>query len=488
MPHPLDPVFHPRSIAVVGVSSRESARAPGFLGALLDLGYHQRHQLYVVNPRATEVRGIPSYPTVLDCPDPIDHVISLIPREGAQELLRQAIQKGVRSIHFFTAGFSESGDEEMAAVEREMAAEARAAGVRMLGPNCMGMYVPSQQVSWTLNVPKEPGSVFALSQSGVNAGAIITELADRGVRFSKVVSFGNGADIAAPELLEYAAEDPETKVVVGYLESVRDGRRLFEALKRCAAMKPTVILKGGVTGAGARAAMSHTASLAGSLEVFDAMCRQVGALRVETLEQLQDVTVALTTSLHRAAGRRAVLFGVGGGFSVLSADAIAREGLELPELATAVQKELAVHLPIAGNSVVNPIDATFPAGPRTLVPEKVLPIVGTAKNYDILIASVEAPRPPNMPPEPPAPNPPPPPPPDERPRDIIELLAEVQKQSRRPIAAVSRSRDPQRFNYFAAQAHAQGVAAFPSVARAAATLGQLAAWREARQGLPDRFR
>ncbi|MDA1010995.1 MAG: CoA-binding protein, partial [Chloroflexi bacterium] len=200
---------------MVGASSREGTRTPGFLGALLDLGYQRGHDLYVVNPRATEVRGVPSYPTVLDCPDPLDHVISLIPRDGAQELLRQCVQKGVRSVHFFTAGFSESGDEAMAAVERAMAAEAAAAGVRMLGPNCMGIYVPSEQVSWTLNVPREPGGVFALSQSGVNAGAIISELAERGVRFSKVVSFGNGADIAAPELLDYAAADPETQVVVG---------------------------------------------------------------------------------------------------------------------------------------------------------------------------------------------------------------------------------------------------------------------------------
>jgi len=486
MPHPLDPVFHPRSIAVVGASAREGARATGFLGALLELEYQKDHALYVVNPRATEVRGVKSYPSVLDCPDPVDHVISLIPRDGAQQLLRQCIQKGVRSLHFFTAGFSESGDPEMTRIEQEMVAEARAAGMRMLGPNCMGMYIPSEQVSWMLNVPKEPGNVFALSQSGVNAGAIISDLAERGVRFSKVVSFGNGADIAAPELFEYAAADPETSVVVAYIESVRDGRRLFEALRRCAAVKPTVILKGGVTGAGARAALSHTASLAGSLEVFDALCRQVGALRVETLEQLHDVTVALTTGLRHATGRRAILFGIGGGFSVLSADAIAREGLDLPELPEPVQEAMAVHLPIAGNSVVNPIDATFPAGPRTLVPEKVLPIVGTAENYDVLLASVDPPRAPN---EPPPTGPTPPPiPEDERPREILEVLTEVQTKSGRPVVAVSRSREPARFSHFAARAHREDIAAFPSIARAAATVGQLATWQESRAGLPDLLR
>jgi len=153
-----------------------------------------------------------------------------------------------------------------------------------------------------------------------------------------------------------------------------------------------------------------------------------------------------------------------------------------------VQEQLAVYLPIAGNSVVNPIDATFPAGPRTLVPERVLPIVGTAQNYDVLLASVEAPRPPNAPPEPPSNAPTPPPiPPDEQPRDIFELVAEVQRRSGRPVVAVSRSRDPLRFNHFATTHYAAGVAAFPSVARAAATVGRLATWRESRGGLPDLF-
>ncbi len=159
--HPLDPIFHPRSVAIVGVSS-QPGREGMFLPALMGQGYHERHALYPVNPKMSEVQGLRCYPTVLDCPDPVDHVICQIPRVSVSELVDQCVEKGVRSVHFFTAGFSESRDDEMAAVEREIVLKARAGGVRLIGPNCMGLYSPADQLTFMPGFPREPGAVFML--------------------------------------------------------------------------------------------------------------------------------------------------------------------------------------------------------------------------------------------------------------------------------------------------------------------------------------
>ena len=201
-----------------------------------------------------------------------------------------------------------------------------------------------------------------LSQSGANAGAIIEGLGRRGLRFSKGVSYGNAADLRAHDFLDYALHDPATELVVAYIEGPRDGRAFFEALRRLARVKPTIVLKGGISEDGARAARSHTGSLAGSIEVFDALCRQAGAMRVRTLDDLLDLAVAATSELRGVQGRRVTLIGAGGGYAVLSSDQMAMEGLQVPWLPEDVQEALHEFIPIAGTSVRNPVDANF--GPR----------------------------------------------------------------------------------------------------------------------------
>ena len=324
--HPLEQIFHPRSIAIVGVPRNLQGRGGGnFLTSLLKHGFQERKPIHLVNPNADEIAGMPVYKTLLDAPDPVDHVISSVPARIAPQLVEEAIEKGVRSIHFYTAGFAESGDDQLASMQREMIARATEAGIRVFGPNCMGLYIPEERISFEGNFPTEPGNVCAISQSGGNAMEIVHGLAERGVRFSKVISFGNGEDVKAAELFDYALSDPDSEYVVSYLES-GGGRALFEAVKRCAAVKPTIILKGGLTSAGARAASSHTGSLAGSEQVFEAMCRQAGAIRAESMEELHDLLVAVATNASRVSGPRALMVGGGGGFSVLGADVIARAG------------------------------------------------------------------------------------------------------------------------------------------------------------------
>ena len=356
--HPLEPIFHPRGVAIVGVPSNQFGRGGGFLNAILAMGF-DRNSVYPVNPKMTETSGLRCYPTLLDTPDPVDHVISQVPAHVVPELADQCIRKGVRSLHLYTAGFSETGDARMVDMEREMVAKLRAAGVRAIGPNCMGLYVPASGLAFSNGFPTEPGNVCLISQSGANASRIVGNLAARGVRFSKVISFGNGADLKAQDFFDYAASDPQTEIVIAYIEGVQGGRALLDALKLCAAAKPTIILKGGLSAAGARAASSHTGSLAGSRQIFEALCRQAGALRAETLEDLLDLTIAVRTSVRRVAGRGVALIGGPGGYAVLSSDAIAAEGLDLPPMPESVIAQLREFIPVAGTSVNNPIDAFF---------------------------------------------------------------------------------------------------------------------------------
>ncbi len=496
--HPLEPIFHPGSIAIVGVPREVSAPGGGggFLLALLEHGFHEEKPLYLVNPNTEEIRGLPCYPSLLETPGPVDHVISSVPARAVEGLIEQSIEKGVRSIHFYTAGFAEIGDPELARLQEQLMARAIDAGIRVIGPNCMGLYVPGERIAFQTRCPTEPGNVMAISQSGGNAMDIIFGLALRGVRFSKLVSFGNAADVAAPELFDYAAGDPETEVVISYLEGADGGRALFEALRRCARVKPTIILKGGLTDAGARAANSHTGSLAGSRDIFEAMCRQTGAIRAETMTELHDLLIGVTTNLRHVQGPRAMMVGGGGGFSVLAADAMANVGVDLPELAEETTAELRRLMPVAGNSVRNPIDAShFHSGDaREDSLREVLRVAAHAPGIDALFVTTGS-----------APSWVDPPAPGSRPDPELErrleerrLLAEkqamqdlidMQTEAERPVIGVRRARGVERWltDEVLALAYQHGLAVFPSVPRAARTVGRLLEWRARREGLPELF-
>ncbi len=483
--HPLDPIFHPRAVAIVGVSSESGPRGMRggmFLHALLEQGYQDEHGLYAVNPKMNEVRGVPCFPTLLDCPDPVDHVISQIPAAGVPALVEQCIEKGVRSIHLFTAGLAETGDADLVAMEREMVAKARAAGLRMIGPNCMGLYVPGVGLAFNPGSPNEPGDVFLLSQSGANAGAIVGGLDQRGLRFSKGVSYGNGADVRAHELLDYAAGDPQSSVVVAYIEGVQDGRAFLEALRRCAALKPTILLKGGITGAGARAANSHTGSLAGSIDVFEALCRQTGALRARTMDELLDLAVAVTTDIRHVRRSGVTLVGMGGGFAVLSADQMALEGLTVPPLPERTQEELREFIPIAGTSVRNPVDATFGRDhPLDLINDRertrrAFRVIADAESTDMVFTTVggwhgfhgddsSQAR-------------------EQRALEEVDEIARFQRESGVPFAMI---RDGRGGSTVLESAQRQGLAVFPTVERASRVVGRLLEWRTLRQGLPELF-
>jgi acyl-CoA synthetase (NDP forming) len=491
--HPLDAIFHPRSVAVVGVRSKPASGVMGsFYESLREAGYPEIGALYPVNPRMTELGGVRCYATLADIPGPVDHVISQVPAPVVPELVDQCVAKKVRSIHFFTAGFSETGDEQMAAIERQAIAKLRAADIRAIGPNCMGLYVPASRLAFMSGFPTESGNVFLLSQSGANAGEIVHGLAARGVRFSKVVSYGNGADLKAHDFLDYAAGDPESDLVVAYVEGVQDGRAFFEALKRCARVKRVVILKGGRTRSGSQAAHSHTGSLAGSIEVFDAACRQAGAMRAETMDELHDLIVAASTSTRFVAGRGVALFGGGGGgFAVLSADAIDREGLAVPRLPQSVVDEMRRYIPVAGSSVNNPIDA-FPPDEHL---EEMLRLVARAEGIDVVFMSPGAGFRPPMPGAATVVDP------DpatvareqaERANGAALQMQRLESDTGTPVVGVLRGGRMARMmgqneDALYEAAYRQGIGLYPSVARAARTVARMLEWKADRVGLPELF-
>jgi acyl-CoA synthetase (NDP forming) len=271
------------------------------------------------------------------------------------------------------------------ALEKELQRRARAYGIRLLGPNCMGVHTPIGGVSWLEDADPQPGRVAMLSQSGANASEVVMRASPRALRFSYVASYGNALDLNECDLLEYLADDPDTDVVLAYLEGIKDGRRFVALARRLAARKPFVVLKGGVTDAGSRAAVSHTGSLAGSAAVWQAVARQTGLIDVTHNDQLIDLAVT-SQRLSLVAGPRAALVGRGGGHSVLAADAIGRAGLELPSLGAGTQERLAEFLSPAGNSIRNPVDSDVPWNSDDFLPA--LRVVAEDPQIDVVILQV----------------------------------------------------------------------------------------------------
>jgi len=352
----LDSVFSPESMAVAGVGSDNTSWTVGtaFVETLLDFGFKGR--LYPLNPKGGETLGLKIYRSLEDIPGPVDQVMSFIPAPRVPQLVKDCIAKQVKVLSLFTAGFSETGHQQGRELETEMYRLTHASGLRILGPNCMGAYCPKASLTFASGFPRESGKVAVICQSGGNTMHLVRAAARRGVRFSKVVSYGNGGDIDESELLEYLANDIETEIIVAYIEGVKDGRRFRQALDTVAASKPVIVLKGGVSEAGAGVAASHTGSLAGSDAVWEGMLRQSGAVRVRNLEELVDMMVTfLYMPLPR--GRRVALFGFGGGASVLATDECIAAGLDVPPLPSQVQAELAnLTGTQAGTILSNPVD------------------------------------------------------------------------------------------------------------------------------------
>jgi acyl-CoA synthetase (NDP forming) len=359
----IDAIFHPRSVAVVGASANPDSPGYDYVKSMQEFGF--RGAIYPVNPKGGEIAGLPVYASLLDLPGDIDYVICCIPSDHILQLVEDAAKRHAKAIQLFTGRFSETGRPEDVALERKLLDATRRAGVRLLGPNCMGLLYPAHGLSFRRDMSHRAGVAGFLSQSG-NLLFEITHFGEpRGLHFSKAVSYGNGIDLDESDFLEYFADDPETKVVGAYVEGVRDGRRFLQALKRASSAKPVVVLKGGRTSAGGRAAASHTAALAGTSRVWEAALAQSGALAVGAVEDLIDMLIAFSY-MHRAIALaprpRLAMVGAGGGRSVLTADLCEELGLSVPPLPPDVDARVAERAPDLAGWVTNPVDQSILAG------------------------------------------------------------------------------------------------------------------------------
>jgi len=377
----LEFLFHPQSIAIVGTPSdpTDVQGAGVFLDALISFGY--RGDIYPVNPRASEIMGLKTYPDLMSVPKSPDYVICCLPASVTPQLMKNCATRGVKAVSMYTAGFSEESDEGRK-LQQELVSIARQGGVRLIGPNCMGIYCPSTGLSYNPELSKEAGRVGFLCQSGGNSLALAFMADFRGVRFSKVISYGNAADLNEADFLEYLAQDAETEIIAAYVEGVKEGRRFTKTLTQAAKTKPVIILKGGHTEAGAEAAASHTGALRSSKEIWDAFCKQAGVVQAYSLEEMLDI-IETFLYLKPLKGRRVAILGWGGGASVISADDCESAGLSVPTFSSGLRQQLKRFIFGVGSSATNPVDSLVLTNPWLL--SETIRMIGNSKEVDVLL-------------------------------------------------------------------------------------------------------
>ncbi|HSC73061.1 MAG TPA: GNAT family N-acetyltransferase [Gaiellaceae bacterium] len=365
----LAPLFEPKTLAVVGASSRAGSIGGELFRNVLRAEYDG--VAYPVNRSAAAVAGVRAYGSVAEIGESIDLAVICLPGPAVIEAAAEALDAGVHALCVISAGFAETGPEGVARQE-ELLALVRGHGARLLGPNCLGIAVSAPRLNATFG-PRAlpPGKVGFSSQSGALGLAVLERAAERRLGLSSFVSIGNKADISSNDLLEYWEDDPATDVVLLYLESFGNPRKFARVARRVARKKPIVAMKAGRTSAGARAASSHTAALAGSEAAVDALFHEAGVLRVDTLDELLDVT-SLLAAQPLPRGRRVAVLTNAGGLGILCADACESARLTLPPLSDATVAELRAVLPPEA-STSNPVDMLGSAVGATY--EQVLPIL-----------------------------------------------------------------------------------------------------------------
>jgi len=357
-PKSLEPFFNPKVVAVVGVSKTPTKIGSIIFGNFLRPGF--TGNVYPVNPKHERVLGKKCYTSVNEIHESVDLAVIAVPAQAAIQAVKDCVEKGVKGVIIISGGFKETGhggaerEEEL----KEIVAESN---IRIIGPNCLGIYNPSSMVD-TFFLPEEKagrpkiGSISFVSQSGAFALSTIDWMAYQGVGISKCISYGNGCDVNEVDLIRYLADDPATKVIVIYTEGITDGRKFMEEARNTIIKKPILVVKAGKTKKGSVAALSHTGTLAGSDKIYEVAFKQSGVIRAEDFQDLFDM--AKTLSLQPPApGNRILIVTNGGGAGVMIVDACEICSLEVPELPSHVQRKLKEQFP-PHFSTKNPIDLT----------------------------------------------------------------------------------------------------------------------------------
>lgn len=365
-------IFHPRTLAILGVSAEEGGVGfgTGMLKSIMAMGFEGR--IYPVNPKGGNISGSEIYKCVEDIPEKVDFAIIAVAARWVAASLEACLKIGVAGAEILSSGFSELGTEEGRELERQIQ-EIAARGIRVIGPNCFGIYCPASGLTMLPgpDLSRQSGPVAFLAQSGgmsidfAHAGKWL------GVRFSKMVSFGNGADLREAELLNHLANDPETQVISMYIEGIKDGDAFFREIKAAASKKPVIVFKGGLSSAGARSVASHTASMGGNRVIWQSILKQAGAIQVNDKEEMAQANLAFSLLPHRSFKSISVVGG-GGAIGVTACDIAEGYGMEIPSLHPDLQARIEMVLPKPGSSALNPIDVANPFVSPQLLKEVLL--------------------------------------------------------------------------------------------------------------------
>ncbi|WP_366923049.1 acetate--CoA ligase family protein [Metallumcola ferriviriculae] len=385
----LDFFFKPQSIAIIGASG--DAKKPGGrpIEGLLTKGYAGK--IFPVNPRYERIAGLKCYPSVIDISEPVDLAIISVPAKLVLDMFRDCVKKKVKAVIIFSSGFAETG-EEGNRLQQEITDLARQHSIRVLGPNCLGIInIPGSVMAsfgTIVNLdPVLPTSLGFVTQSGAYGVMVYARALQQGVGFSSFVSVGNEADLEFSDFIGYLLEDPNTKLIGGYMEGAKNGSKLRKVAERAAELqKPILLIKVGRSSAGSRAASSHTGSLAGDDLVYEAFFRQMGIIRIETLDELTSFAI-LHRSARKAAGRNVAILSASGGGGVVLADKCEGVGLNVPELTGDTKCRLEQVLPSFG-SARNPIDPTGQILTEPTLMAKCMEVILKDDNIDMVILNV----------------------------------------------------------------------------------------------------
>ncbi len=384
----LNYIFHPRTVAIIGASNKAGSFGNSFVDGFIRMEFKE---IIPVHPTEPEILGLKAYSGVKEIPQDVDLAIILTPPATVAKIMEECTDKGVKGIIIFTAGFGEK-DEEGKRLEKEFGQIARKRGSRVIGPNCIGVYSPLSRLltfpdALIKTLPSEAGTIGCFSQSGSLVDYLTYIACDKGIRFSKVISCGNECDLGSIDFLEYLGDDEDTKVIAGYLEGIKDGKRFYQQAKRISARKPIIIWKTGATESGAKAASSHTGALAGSNQVWNAVFQQTGIISVTSFEEIIDCMLGFYF-LPLPKGKRVVIVTAQGGTGVGTADNCIRMGLEMAKISDETLDKLREIIPPMGASISNPMDLGVAAG--VLAPHlygEAVKLIGADENVDMLIVS-----------------------------------------------------------------------------------------------------
>jgi acyl-CoA synthetase (NDP forming) len=376
------PVFYPESLAVIGASDSPRKFGGNFLRTNLEYGYQGR--VYPVNPKGGTIQGMKAYAKVSDIPDPVDFAAITVPAPLVLEAVKDCVRKGVKGAEILSAGFRESGPQGDA-LEAEVVRVAREGGLRLVGPNCFGVHTPAAGLTLLpgIDFSTTPGPIGFFSQSGGGTCEVVYMARGRNLYFSVVVSYGNSCDIDAAEMLRYFEADPKTRIVGAYIEGVKDGRAFFNALASCAAKKPVVVMKGGLSEQGFRGTIGHTGSMAGTRQAWTAAIKSAGAVPAAHVLDLTECLMAFNC-LPDFSGGGAGIMGGGGAAVVAGLDAAGAEGFSVPVIDEQTAARIQAYLPPAGGRAGNPVDLANPGNLPTVI-NPIMEILAEQKDVDFLV-------------------------------------------------------------------------------------------------------